>query len=564
MKGFTLHKAITVLILSISALHFCLQKHARAQDLDHEIRQHLRNRIQKVLQGAGISVGQELIHASVVLPHFYEQREFEPAWSRRGIVKNQADDLLAAISAAGSEGLEPEDYHLKKIEEVAGELRKQKIEGIEVNPARLADLDLLLTDAFLLYGSHLLTGKVNPESIDSEWHADRREADMARILQHAVESKSVEKNLKMLLPPLAGYLNLKHALVRYQDILENGGWSAVPEGQILKKGDQNDRVAELGLRLAITGDIDQSPETGPDLFDHLLEAGVKRFQKRHGLDVDGVVGPATLAALNVSARERVVQIKLNMERWRWLPQDLGERHILVNLANFELDLIEGEKVALVMRVIVGKGYRRTPVFSAKITHLVFNPYWHIPHNIAVKDKLPLIKKDSGYLNKENIEVFQGWGEGTKRINPATIDWRQITANNFPFRLRQEPGPWNALGCVKFMFPNRFNVYLHDTPSRELFQKTDRAFSSGCIRIEKPVELAEYLLRDDAQWTKDAIFQAIARRTEQTVRLPSPMPVHLLYWTAWADKDQLVHFRRDIYSRDKRLRAALEKGPETRK
>jgi len=281
---------------------------------------------------------------------------------------------------------------------------------------------------------------------------------------------------------------------------------------------------------------------------------------RHGLDVDGVVGSATLDALNVPVEKRVRQLIVNMERWRWLPQDLGKRYILVNIADFELDVVENSQPLMTMRVIVGRDYRRTPVFSDNMTYLVLSPYWHVPTAIAVQDILPKIQQEPGYLAKQNIRVFRGWGAETREIDPRTVNWSHVTAANFSYRLRQEPGPMNALGRVKFMFPNKFNVYLHDTPAQELFAKPERTFSSGCIRIEKPIELAEYLLQSDAKWTREKILAVADKRIEQTVRLPEPMPIHLLYWTAWADEDRTVQFRADVYARDGKLYEALIERP----
>ncbi|UCE07671.1 MAG: L,D-transpeptidase family protein, partial [bacterium] len=259
-----------------------------------------------------------------------------------------------------------------------------------------------------------------------------------------------------------------------------------------------------------------------------MKESIRKFQQRHGLDVDGAIGTKTLAALNTSVDDRIRQIEVNMERWRWLPQDLGKRHILVNIANFELDVVEDGNQVLTMLVIVGKTYRRTPVFSDKMTYLVLNPYWHVPPNLARQDILPQIKKDSTYLARKKIKVFDSWGADTKEIDPKTIDWSKVTIKNLIYRFRQDPGLENALGRIKFMFPNQFNVYLHDTPSLELFKKMVRDFSSGCIRIEKPIDLAEYVLRGDPKWTRKDILAALAKGVEQTVRLPEPIPIHLLY------------------------------------
>jgi murein L,D-transpeptidase YcbB/YkuD len=293
------------------------------------------------------------------------------------------------------------------------------------------------------------------------------------------------------------------------------------------------------------------------MFDERMEAEVKAFQATRGLEPDGVVGPATLEALNTTAEQRIRRIGVNLERWRWLPENLGDRYVLVNVADFKLEVIEQDRKVLEMKIIVGKSYRRSPVFSDRISYLVLNPRWHVPRNIAVKDKLPLIKKDPTYLAENRMKVFAGWGAETRELNPAQIDWSSVSAKNFPYRFRQEPGPRNALGQIKFMFPNRFNVYLHDTPSRELFDKNVRNFSSGCIRIQKPLDLAEYLLRGDPSWSRDKIQEELAKKRERTIKLPTPVPVHLLYWTAFVDDNKVLQFRNDIYGRDERLAKALK-------
>lgn len=382
----------------------------------------------------------------------------------------------------------------------------------------------------------------------------------ASLLQVALDSNQIEQTLNGLLPPQPGYARLKQVLAGYKEIAAKGGWPVVPNGPKMQKDDRGERVALLRARLVASGELNTKSTTDTTLFDAELDSAVRGFQRRYGLDADGAVGPATLEALNVSAQKRVEQIRVNMERWRWLPQNLGERYILVNIANFELDVIEQTKPIMTMRVVVGKYFRRTPVFSDRMTYLVLSPYWHVPPHIAKEDKLPLIRKNPDYLSQENIKVFQSWDAKTKEVDPKSIDWLQITARSFNYRLRQEPGPKNALGRVKFMFPNKFDVYLHDTPSRELFSKTVRTFSSGCIRIEKPIELAEYLLQKDPQWNRERILTVIDKRIERTVLLPESIPIHLLYWTVWAEADGTVQFRNDIYGRDKLLCDALTEEP----
>ncbi len=283
------------------------------------------------------------------------------------------------------------------------------------------------------------------------------------------------------------------------------------------------------------------------------------FQARHGLAADGVVGAKTLAALNVPVAERMEQIELNLERWRWLPRDLGSRLVVVNIAGFELAAVDEDGRSLEMRVAVGRSYRRTPVFSDEIRYLVFNPSWEVPATLAVRDKLPEIRQDPGYLEQQGFVVLRGWGEDQREVDPDEVDWASLGPGNFPYRLRQSPGPLNALGRVKFMFPNRFNVYLHDTPDREVFARSERDVSSGCIRLEKPMELAEWLLAGSARWDRQMIDRVVAAGDETVASLERPVPVHLLYWTAWADDAGVVQFRRDIYGRDAALGAVLETG-----
>jgi murein L,D-transpeptidase YcbB/YkuD len=521
----------------------------------------LRNRIEAVGMGSGLVVGSEAIYASEILPSFYEQRAYRLAWSGNGGPLPQARELITVISEAGREGLRPSDYHLERIRAALAALPGRARNARPIDPRLLVDLDLLLTDAFLSYGFHLLNGRLDSESIDPEWHVKRSEVDLRAVLEDALSRNRVGGSIADLLPKARCYTSLREALALYRDISAAGGWEAVPEGPKMELGSSGERVSLLRRRLAATRDLDSGKYDG-DVFDQALEEAVKGFQRRHGLETDGIVGPKTLAALNVSVEQRVRQMEVNMERWRWLPKDLGDRYIQVNIAAFDLYVFEAGRRIMSMRAITGRDYRRTPVFSDLMTYLVICPFWNVPPTLAVQDKLPLIKKTPGYLAEQKIKVLSGWGAETVEIDPATVDWSKVDAQNFKWRLRQDPGPLNALGRLKFMFPNKFNVYLHDTPSRELFDLPVRAFSSGCIRIEQPVELAEYLLRGYPEWTRPAILAAIEKGQEQTVRLPEPITVHLLYCTAFVEEDGVISFRNDIYGRDTAVADALRELPPT--
>jgi murein L,D-transpeptidase YcbB/YkuD len=374
-------------------------------------------------------------------------------------------------------------------------------------------------------------------------------------------SYPTEESPEYLLLRHPGYVRLRDTLAFYRSIQERGGWPGVPVGPMMSRGATGERITALKHRLIVSGDLPISQRGDGAIFDEALEEAVRRFQRRHGLDVDGVVGPATLEALNVSVNERIRQIKKNMERWRWVPHDLGIRIIAVNIAGFWLQALEKNRPILEMRVVAGKRYTRTPVFRARMTHAVFRPYWNVPSSIARKEMLPLIKRDPGYLEKNRLRVFRGWDPENGEIDPKNIDWSQLAPHHFPYRLRQDPGPMNALGRVKFVFPNRFNVYLHDTPERELFARTVRGFSHGCIRVEKPVELAQFVLRDDPRWTRERILLAMEEGSaNQIVRLHEPITVHIEYWTAWVDEDGTAQFRKDIYEWDELLEEELEEEP----
>ena len=504
----------------------------------------------------------DLLCGPNVLLRFYAARSFQPAWNGETGVSPAGAVLVREIRATAREGLRPADYHLANIENLLAELTN----GVETNGvAELemrADLDILLTDAFLLYGSHLLTGHVNPETIKSQWAIESRDADLGEILTTALDRNEIEKALDGLRPQHAAYASLKEALRYYHNIMETGAWPKVASGPKMERGDWGSRVRALRSRLAISGDLVLTDAGDPYLFDDLLDLAVRGFQERHGLEVDGIVGRETLKVLNVTVTERLHQIRANLERWRWVPHSLGSHYILVNIANFELDVVEHGQTVMSMRVVVGKGYRRTPVFTGSMTYMELNPYWHIPPRIAVRDIVPNVRQDPQYLTRKNIRVLESWDPQASEVDPGSIDWTRITSKSFPFKLRQEPGPDNALGRVKFMFPNKFNVYLHDTPARTLFQRTKRTFSSGCIRVEKPIDLAVYLLRGNPDWTRARIVASIESGKTQTVHLPEPIPVHLLYWTAWVDSGGTIHFRDDIYGRDKRLIEALNEGPPT--
>jgi len=486
---------------------------------------------------------------------FYFHRGIQPVWVTQNGLNHKAEVLIKAIRKAGHEGLEPETYHQDQILTLLIDIEISRITETP-EPAKLAELDLILTDAFFSYGFHLSDGLIEPHSNNLDWHIKKPKKNLSKILQTLLYNNKLEELVDILQPSHSGYLRLKSALLKYQSIKKSGGWNKVPVGSKIHKGDSGKQIAALRSRLIISGDIEDSKNSDREYFDEALEDGLKRFQGRHGLKIDGIAGSNTLSALNVPVEDRIEQIRLNMERWRWLPQKFEDRYLLVNTANFELNVIENEQTIRSIRVIVGKKRHATPIFSRKITYMVLNPYWNIPNRIALNEILPQIKRDSGYLTDKSIRVFENRKKDSREINPESIDWNSITKTNFSYRLRQDPKASNALGRVKFIFPNEFSVYLHDTPTHELFNMNRRTFSFGCVRIEKPIELATYLLQDHSKWNLEKLTTAVNSKKTKAISFSDPIAIHILYWTAWVDEDGMINFRDDIYGRDSKLRIAL--------
>ncbi len=494
----------------------------------------------------------EMICGLSLLPAFYARRGFEPAWSDARGPLPAARSLLRVLGGVLEEGLDPQAYRFDLLQELL-----RRAEGAPAASSELIlDLDLLLTDAFLLLASHLRAGRVNPETLHGEWVVGlERAAEFLPALDRALLTGDVGAALAEFRPPHPEYARLREALRRYRALEEAGPFPLLPESARWQPGEEGEVADLLRKRLRREGDLASGAEGADD-----LEGALRRFQERHGLEVDGRLGKQTLRALNLTLAQRIRRLELNLERWRWLPRDLGDPHIRVNVPAFDLVVSESGAAALTMRVVAGREVRRTPVFSSRLDRIVFHPDWNIPRRIAIEDILPKARRDPGYLRREKIRVFEHWGPGAAELDPAEIDWSSVSAREFRYRLMKDPGPHNDLGRVKFLFPNPFAVYLHDTPSRALFSRARRGFSSGCIRIEKPLELAAWLLRGEPAGSPEAIEALLGAGRTHTVRLRRPVPLHLLYMTAAVEEDGTVRFFEDLYGRDAVLDRALRERP----
>ena len=493
-----------------------------------------------------LEISASQVAAVELIPVVYERRDYIPAW----VLDASVDAVLEAIRNSYEHGLDPADYHWQAI----NELRSRVAAGAGSQAA--AEMEILLTDAVVRLAYHASFGKVLPGELDPNWNFDRRlhSPDPVSELGDVLGTTDVTSVIRERTNAPVFYHWLREALARYREIAAGGGWPSIPSGPTLKPGMTSERIVPLRQRLQRTGDLADAQTGDSENFDAALKRAVTAFQKRHGLAPDGTVGPVTLAALNIPVEQRIDQIRVNLERIRWVYKELPEDYIIVDIAGFHVYLMQEDEIVWQARAQVGRPYRDTPVFRDSVRYLEFNPTWTVPQTILREDILPRLKRDPGYLDERNMQVLSF---SRKPVDASTIDWHSVSADHFPYLLRQEPGPDNALGRVKFMFPNAHAIYIHDTPSKSLFDRSERAFSSGCIRVERPFELAELLLDDPERWDQQGIQQLLDSRLTQRVNLKQPLPVLILYWTAEADADGRVHFRRDVYDRDAPVLEALE-------
>lgn len=482
-----------------------------------------------------------------LLQEFYARRAFRPAW---GDAQNAADLRRAVIDSA-ADGLNPADYLLPLLDELARQAREPA-----ATPMLIAQQDILQTEALLRLGYHLSFGKVDPETFDSRWNYGRilEDRDVPGRIERTLAAHDVYQRVEALKPTHRLYGALRRELARYRAAEAAPAPAPVPAGPALKPGASDSRVPLLRARLVAGGDLAEGTGGDSDVYDAALEAAVRRFQGRMGLESDGAVGAATLAELNLPVAERIRQLRVNLDRGRVLLHDLPAQFVIVNIAGYEAYLVRGQDIAWSARVQVGRPYRKTPLFRSEINYLVFNPTWTVPPGIIANDILPAARQDPASITRRGLKVLDSSG---REVDPASVDWSRFRSGHIPYTLRQDPGPNNALGRVKLMFPNPYLVYLHDTPSQALFDRAERAFSSGCVRVERALELAELVLDDPAQWNARSVAATIQGGKPQNVTLKRPMPVLLTYWTAWVDPEGHVNFRRDLYGQDAQWAAALD-------
>ncbi len=539
--GRILPESVSACWLALGLLAGCLlmaPPPARADVLQEA----LRERVERLRGGRDQQVDGGRVVARDVIPDFYEARGFRLAWLDEG----RRQELLAAVEDSRGHGLDPADYQVEALHHADDD---------SVDPVRLAGRDLLFTEALVLLSRHLRFGKVDPHTLYPGWSfGGNREPGEAANLEALFGAGDLRVALAAQAPRMEAYTQLRAALAYYRAVAATGGWPPLPDGPTLKPGMRDVRVAALRARLTAGGEEipDEVPAGEEDLFDDGLAAALARFQARHGLEPDGLAGRRTRAALNVTAAQRIEQIRVNLERLRWVAQDLWDDYLVVDTAGFEARLYLDQRLAWSSRAVVGRPYRKTPEFRATLQYLVLNPKWVVPPTILREDVLPEVARDLGYLEKHRMRVVDDAGA---EVDPATIDWAVARRGGFPYQVVQAAGPDNPLGRIKFMLPNRHAVYLHDTPATELFRRTERAFSSGCIRLERPLDLALLLLDDDTRWDMATLRAEIDSGITRTVPVKRRMPVMMLYFTVAGDNGGW-QFRPDLYDRDPAVLAAL--------
>ena len=502
--------------------------------------------------------GERLRTDPEVLRCFYASRLFQPLWTVSGQTLPEAPILIAALSRAGEEGLHPEDY-LRVSRDFRQDLDAFRQRGEEVPEALLADLELLLTDAFVSFGYELSFGRVNTEKVCDGDCLCRRQECLLGSLEAALDGGGLADLLRDLSPRNPSYGKLREMLARYRQVADRGGWPTVAVDGNPNSGSRNAGVPALRERLRLSGDLTgEMPVSDGMLFDDGITAGLRRFQGRQGLKPSGTLNPETLRLLNRPVEDEIRLIELNLERWRWLPQDLGLRYVMINIPDYSLALVENQRTVMTMRTVIGRRLWNTPSFSARMKYLEINPVWNIPPSILEQEIIPTILRDPGYITKKNIRFYGGSGKGLREVLPDEIDWSRVRPQAFPYQVVQEAGPANPLGRVKFIFPNEEGVYLHDTPSKHLFGREKRTFSHGCIRIEKPLDLAAYILQQDQQWSWKKLMAEVNRGKTKQIVLREPVNVHIVYFTAWIDDEGVMQTRPDVYHSDLILDLALRK------
>lgn len=508
-------------------------------------------RVNTLLAGGDADVNAAAGDRLEQLTDFYSGDPAEPLWIEAGRLATSAEQLSDVLEDLETEGLDPEFFRTAAVTEA--------LDGPHRSDDAAARAEVTLAGLFLRLADAFGRGHQDPAQAEVQWDLTRDSVPHAQLLASVADGEDPGTLLREMLPTLPWYAELREALGAYRETAQDGEWPRVPEGDALQRGDTSARVAAVRARLVEGLDSEArrlaAASGDANVFDADLAAAVARFQTRHGIAVDSVVGEATVLAMNVPIQERIADMELNLDRLRSLPDSMGPRFILVNVAGFELMVMEGTQPVMQMGVVVGRPEWRTAIFQDEMEYLVVNPYWHVPESIEIEEILPAVRENPGYLEAENMVLVPADDNFGTPVSAESVDWSNVDPESFPYDFRQEPGPTNALGRVKFMFPNEHNIYLHDTPAGHLFEQHFRAFSHGCIRVERPEDLAHYILEHASDVAPEEFDRLMAEQERSVLDLREPLPVYITYFTAWPDEDGTVHFYHDLYEMDEARRVA---------
>lgn len=527
LKQLLLAMAVAALMLGSGPVH--------ASGSDSE----LNARLAALAAPAGRTVAGRNIAAYEFLPKLYAAMGNKLVWTGR----SRVEALASAIEQSWKDGLLPSDFHADYVRSQLGSAPTKS----------LVDRDIVLSDALVRLLYQLYFGKVDPNGVDPNWNFVRSglSNDPVQTVSSALTAGKVEELVGRARVDHPLYAELRNLIEQFTSYEMAGGWGAIAKGPVLKGGQKDARVPQLRERLRVTGEYTVEPSGEGDVLDGELVSALKEFQRTHAISPDGVLGPETIDALNVPAHERIDQIRVNLERGRWLLRDLKPDMVLVNVAGYYLHLFLDERRVWSTRVVVGQTYTKTPIFTENMKLVVLNPDWTVPRSIIKNEIFPKASASPAYLDAHDYYLI----DDTRRPVGA-VDLRAYTAATFPYGVVQRPGPRNALGQVKFLLPNPYSVYMHDTPSRQLFDRSSRNFSHGCIRVENPIKLAELILADRLGWSRSRVDAAVASGKLTNVTLPDPLPVLILYWTVDPSVGKAPIFYKDVYGRDAALLKAL--------
>jgi murein L,D-transpeptidase YcbB/YkuD len=465
---------------------------------------------------------------SKVLKEFYLASGYKSVWQS----KKDRKIILKQLTNSEEEGLNPDDYNVIK-------LQRYERNSASLNNTRLANYDILLTHSFQKYIFHLTNGRLNPRKLYTNWDLKENQIDINITIAGLLKSDSLELKINQLKPNHIVYIKLKKAL-KIINAFPKDNFTEIDITNKIVLNDTNPSLINIKKRLIYWKEM-LPKDSLSMIYDIETVDAIKKFQTRHGLSADGVIGKGTVESLNFSKNQRKEQIIANLERWKWFPKEMGNEYLIVNIPDYKLTLVKGKDTIRTHKVIVGRAKRKTPVLSSKLSHAVFNPTWTVPPTILREDVIPAILKNRSYLTQTNIKLYDKVGN----VVPAS-NWSLSNAKSY--RYVQSSGTFNSLGMVKLIFPNRFSIYLHDTNHRDFFGKQMRSLSSGCVRVDNPLELTEYLLDDETNWNLEKITETLQSEKTQQIKIKKEVDIHILYWTAWSEKKILL-FRDDIYNLD---------------